>query len=428
MIIDSVRKTVWDYVSCEYPTLINIAAEIAMGNDPLKAGGSPLSACYDQNCPNGECGVCGSDRCPKPINYLAHGDRDALLIPSPFFKQDIEGVKSKPPTGFVWRSSVRRLFTGCNFDVLDQLADAKANPNLLPTKTCGQLRGFNTGGKKGLSIMFSPWTDFCLWSWARFPAHGETKPLMGELGDEWSRARFPASGETERPILILGKDTDIFAAQAISAAHDWGEDQVEDVKKIWSASDRSTQNLFGTLANYTMKQPLGRIGSKPASSNELDALQRFIATERIFIYNVWPWFRCGVGSSGNPGIHSDFSKVPYLWHELDRLIDYLKPRKIAALGCWSWDTTLSAPDAWLRNLRKRSTRLSGFPAGDIDVFRHPSAPKRAWFKPWQNPPRRWVPGGLGPRWGGEANNQAFVDFCFPKCSKSDLLEMGDLDS
>ena len=381
MIIDSVRKTVWDYVSCEYPTLIDIAAEIAMGNDPLKPGGSPLSACYDQNCPNGECGVCGSDRCPKPINYLAHGDRDALLIPSPFFKQDIEGVKSKPPTGFVWRSSVRRLFTGCNFDVLDQLADAKANPNLLPTKTCGQLRGFNTGGKKGLSIMFSPWTDFCLWSWARFPAHGET----------------------ERPILILGKDTDIFAEQAISAAHDWGADQVEDVKRIWGASDRSTQNLFGTLANYALKQPLGKIGSKPASCRELVALCQFIAANRILIYNVWPWFRCGVRSSGNHGIHSDFSKVPCLWYWLDLLIACLKPRKIAALGGWSWCKTLSAPDEWLW---ARSTTLFRFPPGNIDVFRHPSA-WVSWSKPWKNP-SKW---GSGPRWGGKANNQAFADFC-----------------
>ena len=425
MINDSIRQTVWDYVSRKHPTLIRIAAEIALGNDPLKAGGRPLSDCCDQNCPNGKCGVCGSDCCSKPINYLAHGDPDALLIPSSFFKQDIEGVKSKPPPGFVWRSSERSHFAGCNFGVLDQLADAKANPKLLPTKTCEQLRGFNTGGKKGLSIMFSPWTDFCLWRWARFPAHGEAKPLIGELGDEWSRARFPASGETERPILILGKDTDIFAEQAISAAQDWGEDQVEDVKRIWGASDPSTQNLFGTLTNHALSRRLDAVGNKPASIGEMDALQRFIATERVFIYNVWPWFRCGVQSRGDQGIHSDFSKVPYLWHELDRLIDYLKPRKIAALGCWSWDTALSAPDEWLR---KRSTRLSGFPPGDIDVFRHPSAPQQAWFKPWQNPPSRWVPGGLGPRWGGEANNQAFVNFCFPNCSKSDLLETGDCDS
>src|ERR1039458_10099852 len=99
------------------------------------------------------------------------------------------------------------------------------------------------------------------------------------------------------------------------------------------------------------------------------ALQIYIAAKRIFIYNVWPWFRCGDSSSGDEGIHSDFSKVPCLWHWLDHLINCLKPRKIAALGAWSWDVALSAPDAWLR---ERSALLSGFP-GDIDVFRRPSA-------------------------------------------------------
>ena len=260
MIIDSVRKTVWDYVSCEYPTLNDIAAEIAMGNDPVKAGGRPLSDCCDQNCPTERCGVCGSDRCPKPINYLANGDNTALLTTSHLFTEDIKGVLSKPPPGFVWQPPHKpRCFRGCNFDILNQLADAKAGTHLRRPQTCEQLRGFNTEGKKGLSILFSPWTDFCLWCWAQAPKPDETK----------------------RPILILGKDNDTFAAQFISPARDWGEDQVRDVAKVWGASDRSTQNLFGTLANYALKQTLGKIGSKPASLDEPDDLQQFIAANRI---------------------------------------------------------------------------------------------------------------------------------------------------
>ena len=36
MINDSVRQTVWDYVSAKHHKLIDIAAEIAMGNDRIE--------------------------------------------------------------------------------------------------------------------------------------------------------------------------------------------------------------------------------------------------------------------------------------------------------------------------------------------------------------------------------------------------------
>jgi hypothetical protein len=256
------------------------------------------------------------------------------------------------------------------------LASAKAN-RLAPW-TNDQLRGFNLGDLSGLSILFGPWSDFCLWCWTL----------------------HPNLQENDGPTLILAKDNDTFFAQTISPAQDWGEAQVVDTAKIWGASDLSTQNLFGDLANRALNRRVGTKGNVPASQSELDALQKFIAAKRIFIYNVWPWFRCGKLSSNNHGIHNDLSKVPCLWHWVDALLGYLKPTRIAALGGWSYDTALPAPDAWLRR------RLGSF-TGLIDVFRHPGSTINGWSSQWPTP-GKWP--GDPYRWGGKANNQAFVDF------------------
>ena len=369
------RNDIWTYTSQHFPCLIDLAKDIACGIDPClhpSHGRNPLSKLADKSCPHSKAPCPNSDPdCPKPINYLANGEDPNR---SPLDVRGLAGRLAKSPWG------LPAPFVPCDFSSLSNLACNKADR--AGSWTNEQLRGFNLDSTSGLAILLGPWSDFCLWCWAQ----------------------NPSLGETEQPILILSKDNDTFAAQAISAARDWGVDQVQDVERIWGASDRSTQNLFGTLTDCALKRPVGTVGSKPASKDELLALQTYIAAKRIFVYNVWPWFRCGNSSSGNKGIHSDFSRVPCLWRWLDDLICCLRPRKIAALGAWSWHRPLSAPGAWLR---ARSTTLSGFPPGAIDVFLHPSAPACAWFRPWN--PSPWGP---GPRWGGKSNNQAFADFCF----------------
>ena len=360
MINDSVRQTVWDYVSAKHHKLIDIAAEIAMGNDRIEEaskanlledgdldGDSPtarraeerlLSDCYDQNCPNGKCGVCGSARCPKPINYLANGDNIARLETSPLFKEDIRGIMSAPPRGLVWRPPGRpRVFSGCNFDVLDQLADAKASPNLLPTKTCEQLRGFNTQGKKGLSILFSPWTDFCLWCWALYDAVASRDEARQHL----------------KPIFVLGKDYFPLSWDYISGNEDWGVSRTLDIL-IRQNSDTSTTNLFGSI-------------------NQLAAgfgmtLVEFIGWKRIFVYNVWPWFRCGQDTSGNSGVHSNIAGVPGIVHWLHELRGALTPRKIATLGDWAYKNKPS--NTWFIG----AFLLSPPPAPQVVHFYHLSSP------------------------------------------------------
>ena len=357
------RSTIWTYTSHRFPCLTNLAKDIACGIDPHPSHGEVrLSALTDKSCPN------SNTDCPKPINYFANGE-DPNLSPLKFM--GLAGRLAGSPWGLPTR------FVPCNFSSLSVLACNKANR--AGSWTSEQLRGFNLNSASGVAILLGPWSDFCLWCWAR----------------------FPALNETEQPILILSKDNDTFPVPTFSAARDWGEDQVQDVKKIWGASDRSTQNLFGTLTDCAFNWPLGKVGRKPASPGEQLALQEYIAAKRIFIYNVWPWFRCGSRSIGDDGIHSDLSTIPCLWYWLRLLVDCLNPRKIAALGAWSWDPPLSSPDA-----RLRSMLLSLFP-GNIDVFLHPSAWADAWFKPWKNP-SAWGPGF---RWGGKANNEAFADFC-----------------
>ena len=376
------RSTTWSYTLSRYPCLVEMARDIALGIDPHPSHkGTPLAGLTDKSCrsPHND-----DQPCPKPINYLANGE-DPNLSPL-----DVMGLAGRLFSGPASLPALNAIFgwNPCNFASLSIFASNKANR---PSNwTNEQFRGFNLNSLSGLSILLGPWSDFCLWCWAQ----------------------YPHLGEGAQPRLVLGKDNDTFANQSICPANDWGQDQVRDVEKIWGATDPSTRNLFGTLANHALKRPLGTAGGSPASKDELDTLQKFIAQERIFIYNVWPWFRCGKRSTGDDGIHSDFSRVPCLWHWVDSLISCLKPSKIAALGSWSYDTGLLAPDAWLRG---RSAILRGFPPGNhgsssptIDVFRHPSARSPSgWSDRWPNP-LNW--GNAGDRWHGKPNHQAFVDF------------------
>src|ERR1035438_10370968 len=260
------RSTIWTYTSPLFPCLIDLARDIARGIDPHPSnGGVSLSAWARRSCPYSH-----HARCPSPINYLTNGE-DPKNLP-PLNVMGLAGrLAGSPPTRFV----------PCDFDSLSNLACSKANRR--GSWTNEQLRGFNLDSASGLAILLGPWSDFCLWCWAQ----------------------NPSLGESEQPILILSKDNDTLPAKTISPTQDWGVDQVEDVAKISSASDPSTQNLFGTLADCALNQPVGTYDSKPSSGGERLKLQQFIAAKRIFIYNVWPWFRCGDSSSGVEGIHSD---------------------------------------------------------------------------------------------------------------------------
>ena len=144
---------------------------------------------------------------------------------------------------------------------------------------------------------------------------------------------------------------------------------MSDVEKITRASDHSTKNLFGAIEKRALS---------PKTT-----VSEFIAARRIFIYNIWPWFRCGQQSSGKDGIHSDFSKVPCLEHWLAMLINCFNPRKIATLGTWAFNDdahTLEAdirykrPSWFIKNFLKSTPAFAGHKADSPEVrqFYHPS--------------------------------------------------------
>lgn len=352
------RKTIWSYVGEQYPCLINLAADIAKGVDPHSShGGKTLSQMTDKK----TCELCFGQRCPNPINYLANGEAPltAPLGLAGRLKVNIEGsctcLTHSPPSSLI--------FNGCNFINLKPLAQAKG---LRGSPSDEHLRGFNIpGGDTGLSILFGPWSDFCLWCWSQYP------------------------NSEAQPILILAKDYYPFSYEKAIAGTDWGVERVNEILSH-KAKDRASLKLFGAFKNKAK----ARFGSE-------QEWIRYIGENRIFIYNVWPWFRCGQKTTGNSGIHSDFSKLPCLWKWVDRLIDCLRPAKIAALGSWSYDTNLSKPDEWLR---KQSSVLRHF-QGHINMFRHPSAP--AWPRPWTKP-TAWT--NHGKHTGNKKNNEAFEDF------------------
>jgi hypothetical protein len=337
------RKTIWDYIQKHYPCLENLAKDIALGIHPHTSHvGRPFSYFATTKC---AISMPAGASCPQPINYLANGEPPGCWVtawPTPASPSPYTPVP-------------------CDFVSYGPLACHKGGPGFTPTPgNIPQYCGFNTGGMKGLSVLFGPWSDFCLWCWAK----------------------YPHLGEGVDPVLILGKDNYAFASGTIFNGIDNGEAQILEVARIWGASDLSTRNLFGTMANDAMGRPLTHIGGKPATSTELDALQTFVASRKIFIYNIWPWSRCGSSSSGPAGIHGSFGSLPCLWTWLDSLIVCLNPKKVAALGDWSYATPSArhpTPDAFLR---KYSKALK--PTITVDVFRHPSASRKPhdWFSSW----------------------------------------------
>ena len=170
-------------------------------------------------------------------------------------------------------------------------------------------------------FLFSPWTDFCLLCWDYYDCLKKKNGNLPEPGN---------------PILIFGRDYYPLSHECVEANEDWGLNRMfccNSSKPIFwghygilthstKCTDPSTFNLFKAIESAASRYPMG--------------LEEYIGWKRILVYNVWPWFRCGQEVTGGKNIHSDFSRVPAVCDSASRIVDALKPSKIAALGEWSY--------------------------------------------------------------------------------------------
>ena len=109
------RSTIWEFTGASYPCLIDVARDIAAGQDPHQSQpGNPLSALTDKTCPQR---VGPIPNCPMPINYLANG-MDSNVLPA-----DVMGLAGRIPGGPYpippGQSTYR--WTPCDFAALDIL-------------------------------------------------------------------------------------------------------------------------------------------------------------------------------------------------------------------------------------------------------------------------------------------------------------------
>lgn len=323
------RQEVWDYLKdSQFRCLIEIAKLQAQAEGGSKAGQARK-----------RCQLCVGQKCPQPMNFL--------LNATPPEKAPA-GLAGQLPEGFQLAGALTCLkgipagtpvFNGCNFEVLQKLAEVK-HGETLSNPAPDQLRGFGLHSSLGLSILLGPWADYCLWCWSQHPSLGEGVP----------------------PTVIFGKDNSCFADETITAGKDWGAEQVHDTAKISSASgkpsDKSSRVLFGAIKSVA------------AESFKL-TIEEFIARKRILVCNVWPWFRCGLSSSGDAGIHSDFSTVKLVTEFAQGLVGCLTPAKVGCLGSWTAPNASKDSERWVRK------ELLGLPVSSaspkIAVFPHPSA-------------------------------------------------------
>ena len=381
---DAARMHVWAAAGL---SVANIAVDIAHGaNIPSR---NQTRACKHHNLP------CPTHRnCPAPINYLANGDRNAsLALPGTSTMaggcvlatgQCIQGAcchkqpPFAPPGPHIFR------FHGCDFQVLSPLATAKAgcSPHNLATSS-DRLRGFDLPigpemSARGLSLMFSPWTDFCLLCWAYYDFLRKTDTTL----------KAPES----KPTLIFGKDYYSLSHEYVLPGEEWGLNRMLECNNydrgfspnicqtpfwnclaFWGSLspiipsvilptlgtiDQSTRNLFTAV-------------NSAAASHKM-SLETFIGRKRILVYNVWPWFRCGQITSGNSGIHSNPNRVPAVVSTLRSMVNALNPERIATLGSWSYSNPIWGSGQMLD--------ASVFPNLPIGCFNHPSP--LSWNRPW----------------------------------------------
>ncbi len=320
----------------------------------------------------------------RPINYLANAVSSGILTLGECRRViGIETAQAKTATA-------NEIFDGVNFRPLLPLAEAK-NGSVSSPLTDSELRGFGLNSALGLSYLLSPWTDFCLLCWDYYD---RTVGADSEV----------ALSKSSR--LILGKDYYPLSHEAVlSRQNDWPINGMMDCNlgnnEFWNSygvppthvphHNPSTRNLFDALAEAASHSTGGKL-----------SMEQWIGRERILVYNVWPWFRSGTSTIGSHGIHDYFNKVPCLVEWLCRIIDIIKPDKIATLGEWGYENRDQNPDDWLR---KNMLNLATHRVPDVDVFYHPSA--GGWNKPWHSG-SRWTA-----TWRANKNTtvkDAFVDF------------------
>jgi hypothetical protein len=334
---------------------------------------------------------------PKgPINYLVNGERGRTLhlegesVIGVYWSEEHIPKEDMPVSITLAHASglPEISFDGFNFDKLSSLAKAKSGTPELSFSEC-QLRGFGLGSALGLSFVFSPWSDFCLLCW-------EFYDRLLQNGERIQRA-------AAQPLLILGRDYYPLSRDYVLAGDDWALSRLFDCNhsnpRFWSwwgvsaeanlTVDKSTRNLFGTMAAASTRKIIEQAWEDLIRGEAATSLEEYIGKERIFIYNVWPWFRSGFECRGEKGIHPDFSRAPGVSGWLNRIIDALAPRAIATLGDWSWD---DQHPGWLHR------KLFATPSADVpcDCFYHPSSGRwerfwdagtrtaPAWVNTWRN--------------------------------------------
>ena len=313
------RKTIWDFLQnnlphnpCpQGPGLISLATEIAQGNTtPPPLRGTPG---------------------PSAINYLTNAEPPKT---TPWGLAGIPGFTSvslaNPPFGQFasWAAAKTAL---------------PSLPVVPPAWQDWQDCGFLTGGKAGLSILFGGWSDFCLYCWANYPASNGV-----------------------RPTLILSKDNDALSGGRVPTPHhDWGTDEARDVLTFWlPARDPSTRNLFSAIAGKAS-------GAGKPITGQTSQFEPYIGSKRLFVFNVWPWFRVDntstgkSNSTGNSNIHQ-FANLPIVHHWLSFLIRVLNPERVLLLGGWGGIIKSRGIEKWLRDILKAAS------VRQVPPFYHPS--------------------------------------------------------
>jgi hypothetical protein len=321
------------------PSLITLARTLAADStDPASIAVISRKSCQ----------LACSQPCPSPINYMVNG-ADPRSFPGGLggiLTRNIVGTKCASPRCSGGPPVVR--FNGCDFGSLGSLATAKYGLHGTGTITPQQLRGFLPNPPSelqelpGLAILFSPWTDFCLLCWAMFPE------------------------SQSHPTLIFAKDYYPLACCDVCAGVDWGVQNLwpyssslrpsptfASLRAVASSTDKSTKNLFGAID--------ARAASRGLS------LEEYIGRNRIVIFNVSPWFRCGTVSSDGDGIHSNLGSVHQVTLLLSSLAGpILSPSKIAALGGWAGTVSSRSVNRWLPD--PPSTDLFFHPADYLGVW------------------------------------------------------------
>jgi hypothetical protein len=283
-----------------------------------------------------------------PINFLANCERGRTLhlerenvIGTYWNEEHPEELKVEMPVSIMLArasNSPEFSFNGSNFEALASLAKAKSGTQKLQFSE-SQLRGFELDSATGLSFVFSLWSDFCLLYW--------------EFYDRLLQEGKRVESAVAQPFLILSRDFYPLYNEYVLSGYDWALSRMLDCNhsnpRFWSyydismngnlTVDTSTIKLFGRMAAVTegaTSKNLWPAWAKLGRGEAATSLEEFIGRERIFIYNVWPWFRPGFDCQGYKGIHSDFSTAPRVSGWLNRIIDTLAPRSIATLGDWNW--------------------------------------------------------------------------------------------